>query len=181
MWDSFVVIQGSIVWQVFNKLLLQVLNEVYGNPANRLCADCGGARPHWAVLHLCSVVCSFCAGIHRQYWPFRVKSLRMDIKIWTLPLINVRLQLVPVCLCCVGRYHWYLKVFATNPFNLKCPGITNCIPRDWLISYKVGFIMWHEAISKNFVTAIVVAFCIVSAIFTTRQSDNQWSVGVVFV
>lgn len=75
-------------------LILQVLNEVYGNPVNRLCADCGGSRPHWAVLHMHSVVCSFCAGIHRQYWPFRVKSLRMDIKIWTLPLINVSCVIV---------------------------------------------------------------------------------------
>ncbi|XP_067943906.1 arf-GAP with Rho-GAP domain, ANK repeat and PH domain-containing protein 1-like isoform X2 [Watersipora subatra] len=67
----------------------KVLTQVYQNPSNRLCADCSCPRPQWAVLHLVTMVCSSCAGLHRQFWPFKVKSLRMDVKVWTKPLISL--------------------------------------------------------------------------------------------
>ncbi|GFS24014.1 ARF-GAP with Rho-GAP domain, ANK repeat and PH domain-containing protein 1-like [Elysia marginata] len=68
-----------------------VLTKVYENISNQYCADCGAANPHWASINLGIVVCKNCAGIHRMF-DFRItriKSLRMDTRIWTPSLIEV--------------------------------------------------------------------------------------------
>lgn len=66
-----------------------VLEQVYKNESNRHCADCDAENPDWAVLHLIITVCRNCAGVHRQFWAFKVKSLRMDQKIWTSNLVQL--------------------------------------------------------------------------------------------
>ncbi|KAK3777057.1 hypothetical protein RRG08_008904 [Elysia crispata] len=68
-----------------------VLTKVYENISNQQCADCGAPNPHWASINLGIVVCKNCAGIHRMF-DFRVtriKSLRMDTRIWTPSLIEL--------------------------------------------------------------------------------------------
>ncbi|RUS72125.1 hypothetical protein EGW08_020112, partial [Elysia chlorotica] len=68
-----------------------VLTKVYENMSNQQCADCGADNPHWASINLGIVVCKSCAGIHRMF-DFRItriKSLRMDTRIWTPSLIEL--------------------------------------------------------------------------------------------
>ncbi|KAK3100486.1 hypothetical protein FSP39_020867 [Pinctada imbricata] len=68
-----------------------VLDQVRENPSNRRCADCGNEEAHWASINLGIVLCKKCAGIHRNFNSrlSRVKSLRMDTRIWTPSLIEM--------------------------------------------------------------------------------------------
>ncbi|KAH9509989.1 Arf-GAP with Rho-GAP domain, ANK repeat and PH domain-containing protein 2 [Bulinus truncatus] len=68
-----------------------VLEKVYNNLSNRLCADCGAEAPHWASINLGIVVCKNCAGIHRAFDTrvSKIKSLRMDTRVWTPSLIEL--------------------------------------------------------------------------------------------
>lgn len=68
-----------------------ILDQVMGNPSNRVCADCSAEDPHWASINIGIVLCKKCAGIHRNFEHSisRVKSLRMDTKIWTPSLIEM--------------------------------------------------------------------------------------------
>ncbi|XP_062580578.1 arf-GAP with Rho-GAP domain, ANK repeat and PH domain-containing protein 1-like isoform X2 [Saccostrea cucullata] len=68
-----------------------ILDQVMENPSNRVCADCSAEDPHWASINMGIVLCKKCAGIHRNFEHSlsRVKSLRMDTKIWTPSLIEL--------------------------------------------------------------------------------------------
>ncbi|XP_064608879.1 arf-GAP with Rho-GAP domain, ANK repeat and PH domain-containing protein 1-like isoform X2 [Liolophura sinensis] len=68
-----------------------VLKKVMVNSSNQWCADCRAPKPHWAAINLGIVLCKKCAGIHRELGSgiSRVKSLRMDTKIWTPSLIGL--------------------------------------------------------------------------------------------
>ncbi|KAK2155340.1 hypothetical protein LSH36_242g03022 [Paralvinella palmiformis] len=68
-----------------------VLNEVYENHSNRLCADCQISGPQWASINMGITLCKHCAGIHRMLTipVSKVKSLRMDSTVWTPALIKL--------------------------------------------------------------------------------------------
>uniref|UniRef100_A0A4W6F6N4 ArfGAP with RhoGAP domain, ankyrin repeat and PH domain 1 n=1 Tax=Lates calcarifer TaxID=8187 RepID=A0A4W6F6N4_LATCA len=73
----------------------EVAERIWAEPSNSLCADCGAPKPEWAAINLCVVVCKRCAGEHRGLGPSisKVRSLKMDRKVWTEELIQVFLLL----------------------------------------------------------------------------------------
>ncbi|KAM8902674.1 arf-GAP with Rho-GAP domain, ANK repeat and PH domain-containing protein 1 isoform 2-T2 [Spinachia spinachia] len=73
----------------------EVAERIWAEPSNSLCADCQAPQPEWAAINLCVVVCKRCAGEHRGLGPSisKVRSLKMDRKIWTEELIQVFLLL----------------------------------------------------------------------------------------
>ncbi|XP_076446143.1 arf-GAP with Rho-GAP domain, ANK repeat and PH domain-containing protein 1-like isoform X2 [Babylonia areolata] len=70
---------------------LSVLEKVYENDSNRICADCEDENPHWASINLGVVLCKKCAGIHRMFDSSisKIRSLRMDTRVWTPSLIEL--------------------------------------------------------------------------------------------
>lgn len=40
----------------------EVAERVWAEPSNSSCADCGAAKPEWAAINLCVVICNQCAG-----------------------------------------------------------------------------------------------------------------------
>ncbi|CAL8351371.1 unnamed protein product [Lota lota] len=73
----------------------EVAERIWAEPSNRCCADCGAANPDWASINLCVVVCKRCAGEHRGLGPSisKIRSLKMDRKVWTEDLIQLFLLL----------------------------------------------------------------------------------------
>ncbi|XP_044058847.1 arf-GAP with Rho-GAP domain, ANK repeat and PH domain-containing protein 1-like isoform X5 [Siniperca chuatsi] len=73
----------------------EVAERIWAEPSNSLCADCGAPKPEWAAINLCVVVCKRCAGEHRGLGPSisKVRSLKMDRKVWTEELVQVFLLL----------------------------------------------------------------------------------------
>ncbi|XP_070761411.1 arf-GAP with Rho-GAP domain, ANK repeat and PH domain-containing protein 1 isoform X2 [Enoplosus armatus] len=73
----------------------EVAERIWAEPSNSFCADCGAHKPEWAAINLCVVVCKRCAGEHRGLGPSisKVRSLKMDRKVWTEELIQVFLLL----------------------------------------------------------------------------------------
>ncbi|XP_045929275.1 arf-GAP with Rho-GAP domain, ANK repeat and PH domain-containing protein 1-like isoform X1 [Micropterus dolomieu] len=73
----------------------EVAERIWAEPSNSLCADCGAPKPEWAAINLCVVVCKRCAGEHRGLGPSvsKVRSLKMDKKVWTEELVQVFLLL----------------------------------------------------------------------------------------
>ncbi|XP_032432456.1 arf-GAP with Rho-GAP domain, ANK repeat and PH domain-containing protein 1 [Xiphophorus hellerii] len=69
----------------------QVALRLWENPYNKVCGDCGAANPEWASVNLLLVICHNCAAQHRVLGNSlsRVRSLRMDNKTWTEPLIQL--------------------------------------------------------------------------------------------
>lgn len=69
----------------------QVTQRLWKNPHNRVCADCGAANPDWASINLLLVICHECAGCHRALSSnlSKVRSLTMDTKAWTEPLLQL--------------------------------------------------------------------------------------------
>ncbi|XP_061684471.1 arf-GAP with Rho-GAP domain, ANK repeat and PH domain-containing protein 1-like isoform X2 [Syngnathoides biaculeatus] len=69
----------------------EVADRIWAEPSNSFCADCGTPKPEWAAINLCVVVCKRCAGEHRGLGPniSKVRSLKMDRKVWTQELIQV--------------------------------------------------------------------------------------------
>ncbi|KAG9471772.1 hypothetical protein GDO78_022906 [Eleutherodactylus coqui] len=74
---------------------LEVAHKIWSVDSNRLCADCNAPQPDWASVNLCVVICKKCAGEHRSLGPSisKVRSLKMDNKIWTEELIELFLKL----------------------------------------------------------------------------------------
>ncbi|XP_073334887.1 arf-GAP with Rho-GAP domain, ANK repeat and PH domain-containing protein 1 isoform X2 [Pagrus major] len=69
----------------------QVALRLWENPDNKVCGDCGAANPEWASVNLLLVICQACASHHRSLGSSlsKVRSLKMDSKIWTEPLIQL--------------------------------------------------------------------------------------------
>ncbi|KAM8741507.1 arf-GAP with Rho-GAP domain, ANK repeat and PH domain-containing protein 1 isoform 2-T3 [Acanthopagrus schlegelii] len=69
----------------------QVALRLWENPDNKVCGDCGAANPEWASVNLLLVICQACASHHRSLSSrlSKVRSLKMDNKIWTEPLIQL--------------------------------------------------------------------------------------------
>ena len=40
-----------------------VAEQIWAEPSNSFCADCGISRPEWAAINLCVVICNQCAGL----------------------------------------------------------------------------------------------------------------------
>uniref|UniRef100_A0A8C8ZLQ2 ArfGAP with RhoGAP domain, ankyrin repeat and PH domain 1 n=1 Tax=Prolemur simus TaxID=1328070 RepID=A0A8C8ZLQ2_PROSS len=68
----------------------EVAERIWAAAPNRFCADCGAAQPDWASINLCVVICKRCAGEHRGLGAgvSKVRSLKMDKKVWTETLIE---------------------------------------------------------------------------------------------
>uniref|UniRef100_A0A673UZ26 ArfGAP with RhoGAP domain, ankyrin repeat and PH domain 1 n=1 Tax=Suricata suricatta TaxID=37032 RepID=A0A673UZ26_SURSU len=68
----------------------EVAERIWAVTPNRFCADCGAAQPDWASINLCVVICKRCAGEHRGLGAgvSKVRSLKMDRKVWTETLIE---------------------------------------------------------------------------------------------
>ncbi|KAM4742821.1 arf-GAP with Rho-GAP domain, ANK repeat and PH domain-containing protein 1 isoform 2-T2 [Anableps anableps] len=73
----------------------EVVEQIWAEPSNSFCADCSAPKPDWAAINLCVVICKRCAGEHRGLGPSisKVRSLKMDKKVWTEELIQVFLGL----------------------------------------------------------------------------------------
>ncbi|XP_067322524.1 arf-GAP with Rho-GAP domain, ANK repeat and PH domain-containing protein 1 isoform X2 [Anolis sagrei] len=73
----------------------EVAERIWSAEANRLCADCGAPNPDWGSINLCVVICKRCAGEHRGLGPSisKVRSLKMDKKVWTEELIELFLRI----------------------------------------------------------------------------------------
>ncbi|XP_026196908.1 arf-GAP with Rho-GAP domain, ANK repeat and PH domain-containing protein 1 isoform X2 [Anabas testudineus] len=73
----------------------EVADQIWAEPSNSFCADCGAPKPEWAAINLCVVVCKRCAGEHRGLGPSisKVRSLKMDKKVWTEELVQLFLVL----------------------------------------------------------------------------------------
>ncbi|XP_051934188.1 arf-GAP with Rho-GAP domain, ANK repeat and PH domain-containing protein 1-like isoform X1 [Hippocampus zosterae] len=73
----------------------EVAEQIWAEPCNSSCADCSAPKPEWAAINLCVVICKRCAGEHRGLGPniSKVRSLKMDRKVWTEDLIQVFLLL----------------------------------------------------------------------------------------
>ncbi|CAI5694321.1 unnamed protein product [Oreochromis niloticus] len=69
----------------------EVAERIWAESSNSLCADCEASKPEWAAINLCVVVCKQCAGEHRGLGPSisKVRSLKMDKKVWTEELIQL--------------------------------------------------------------------------------------------
>ncbi|KAM8834895.1 arf-GAP with Rho-GAP domain, ANK repeat and PH domain-containing protein 1 isoform 1-T1 [Synchiropus picturatus] len=69
----------------------QVALRLWTNPYNKVCGDCGAADPEWASVNLLMVICHSCAGPHRALGTklSKVRSLKMDNKVWTEPLMQL--------------------------------------------------------------------------------------------
>ncbi|XP_024132463.1 arf-GAP with Rho-GAP domain, ANK repeat and PH domain-containing protein 1 isoform X3 [Oryzias melastigma] len=73
----------------------EIAERIWAEPSNSSCADCAAPKPEWAAINLCVVICKRCAGEHRGLGPSisKVRSLKMDKKVWTEELIQVFLLL----------------------------------------------------------------------------------------
>ncbi|XP_071421216.1 arf-GAP with Rho-GAP domain, ANK repeat and PH domain-containing protein 1 isoform X1 [Pithys albifrons albifrons] len=69
----------------------EVAERIWAVESNCSCADCGSPKPDWASINLCVVICKRCAGEHRGLGPSitKVRSLKMDRKVWTEELIKL--------------------------------------------------------------------------------------------
>ncbi|XP_023648298.1 arf-GAP with Rho-GAP domain, ANK repeat and PH domain-containing protein 1 isoform X4 [Paramormyrops kingsleyae] len=69
----------------------EVAKKIWSEESNRFCADCRATMPEWAAINLCVVFCKRCAGEHRGLGPSisKVRSLKMDKKVWTEELIQL--------------------------------------------------------------------------------------------
>ncbi|MBN3297453.1 ARAP1 protein, partial [Amia calva] len=69
----------------------EIAQRVWASPWNNVCAECGLAKPEWASVNLLVVICDACAGQHRSMGTnvSKVRSLKMDRKVWTEPLIQL--------------------------------------------------------------------------------------------
>ncbi|XP_067295216.1 arf-GAP with Rho-GAP domain, ANK repeat and PH domain-containing protein 1 isoform X2 [Pseudorasbora parva] len=72
-----------------------VCESIWRVPTNRLCADCSSSMPEWASINLCVLLCENCAGVHRSLGQkvSKVRSLKLDERVWTDDLIRVFLLL----------------------------------------------------------------------------------------
>lgn len=72
-----------------------VCESLWRIASNQQCADCSALMPEWASINLCVLLCEKCAGMHRSLGQnvSKVRSLKLDERVWTDDLIRVFLQL----------------------------------------------------------------------------------------
>ncbi|XP_031316133.2 arf-GAP with Rho-GAP domain, ANK repeat and PH domain-containing protein 1 isoform X1 [Camelus dromedarius] len=103
----------------------EVAERIWAMAPNRFCADCGAAQPDWASINLCVVICKRCAGEHRGLGAgiSKVRSLKMDRKVWTEPLIELFLQLGNAA----GNHFWAANVPPSEALQPNSsPGARRC-------------------------------------------------------
>ena len=64
--------------------------ELLQIPGNDQCMECQSTDVQWVSINLGVFLCEFCSGRHRQLGTHisRVKSLKLDTRVWTEPLIK---------------------------------------------------------------------------------------------
>ncbi|XP_029064678.1 arf-GAP with Rho-GAP domain, ANK repeat and PH domain-containing protein 1 isoform X8 [Monodon monoceros] len=103
----------------------EVAERIWAMAPNRFCADCGAAQPDWASINLCVVICKCCAGEHRGLGAgiSKVRSLKMDRKVWTETLIELFLQLGNAA----GNRFWAANVPPSEALQpSSSPGARRC-------------------------------------------------------
>ncbi|XP_069902259.1 arf-GAP with Rho-GAP domain, ANK repeat and PH domain-containing protein 1 isoform X5 [Globicephala melas] len=103
----------------------EVAERIWAMAPNRFCADCGAAQPDWASINLCVVICKRCAGEHRGLGAgiSKVRSLKMDRKVWTETLIELFLQLGNAA----GNRFWAANVPPSEALQpSSSPGARRC-------------------------------------------------------
>ena len=72
-----------------------VWGRIRKTEGNDRCADCGASNPAWASINLGVVICLNCSGVHRQMGVHisKVRSLELDTKEWSVPLLSLMTNL----------------------------------------------------------------------------------------
>uniref|UniRef100_A0A8I6Y2W7 Uncharacterized protein n=1 Tax=Hordeum vulgare subsp. vulgare TaxID=112509 RepID=A0A8I6Y2W7_HORVV len=67
------------------------INHLRNIPGNDSCAECRSPDPDWASLNLGILICIECSGAHRNLGVHisKVRSLRLDVKIWEPVIIDL--------------------------------------------------------------------------------------------
>ncbi|XP_019337471.1 arf-GAP with Rho-GAP domain, ANK repeat and PH domain-containing protein 1 isoform X2 [Alligator mississippiensis] len=93
----------------------EVAERIWATESNRFCADCEAPQPDWASINLCVVICKRCAGEHRALGPgiTKVRSLKMDRKVWTEELIELFQQISNA----VSNQFWAANVPPSEAIN----------------------------------------------------------------
>ncbi|XP_075402343.1 arf-GAP with Rho-GAP domain, ANK repeat and PH domain-containing protein 1 isoform X3 [Tenrec ecaudatus] len=148
----------------------EVAERVWAAAPNRLCADCGAAQPDWASINLCVVICKRCAGEHRGLGAgiSKVRSLKMDRKVWTETLIELFLQLGNGA----GNHFWAANV---PPSEALQPSSTPAARRHHLeAKYREGkYRRYHPLFGNQ--EELDKALC--AAVTTTDLAETQALLG----
>ncbi|XP_060538679.1 arf-GAP with Rho-GAP domain, ANK repeat and PH domain-containing protein 1 isoform X1 [Pantherophis guttatus] len=138
----------------------EVAEKIWASKDNCFCADCGAPKPDWASINLCVVICKQCAGEHRGLGPSvtKVRSLKMDKKVWTEELIELFLQIGNV----VANQFWAANV---PPSETIAPESHSQERRHFLIAkYREGkYRRYHplfgnqEELNKALCTAVTTS------------------------
>ena len=77
----------------WTKELKAVREQILALPGNGVCAECNTKYPDWSSLNLGVMICTQCAGCHRNLGTHvsKVRSIEMDV--WTMPQLEYFLQL----------------------------------------------------------------------------------------
>ncbi|XP_033111137.1 arf-GAP with Rho-GAP domain, ANK repeat and PH domain-containing protein 1-like isoform X2 [Anneissia japonica] len=72
-----------------------VLRTIQQNVENKFCADCGMPEPDWSAVNFGVIICKKCSGAHRklQFNVPKVRSVKMDINIWTPALQEIMVSI----------------------------------------------------------------------------------------
>ncbi|KAK9402676.1 arf-GAP with Rho-GAP domain ANK repeat and PH domain-containing protein 1 [Crotalus adamanteus] len=138
----------------------EVAERIWALKDNCLCADCGAPKPDWGSINLCVVICKRCAGEHRGLGPSvtKVRSLKMDKKVWTEELIELFLQIGNA----VANQFWAANV---PPSEMIAPESHSQQRRHFLIAkYREGkYRRYHplfgnqEELNKALCTAVTTS------------------------
>ncbi|XP_038849381.1 arf-GAP with Rho-GAP domain, ANK repeat and PH domain-containing protein 3 [Salvelinus namaycush] len=73
----------------------EVVEKIWSNRFNKLCADCQAVNPDWASINLCVVICKNCAGQHRGLGTMvsKVQSLKLDTSVWSNEIVQLFIML----------------------------------------------------------------------------------------
>lgn len=148
----------------------EVAERIWAAAPNRFCADCGAAQPDWASINLCVVICKRCAGEHRGLGAgvSKVRSLKMDRKVWTETLIQLFLQLGNG----PGNHFWAANV---PPSEALQPGSSPGARRNHLeAKYREGkYRRYHPLFGNQ--EELDKALC--AAVTTTDLAETQALLG----
>ncbi|KAL7975780.1 hypothetical protein Chor_010732 [Crotalus horridus] len=131
----------------------EVAERIWALKDNCLCADCGAPKPDWGSINLCVVICKRCAGEHRGLGPSvtKVRSLKMDKKVWTEELIELFLQIGNT----VANQFWAANV---PPSEMIAPESHSQQRRHFLIAkYREGKYRRNNSSEKALCTAVTTS------------------------
>lgn len=68
----------------------EVVEQIWREPSNSFCADCGAPQPDWAAINLCVVICKQCAGWFLSASSFVLLSILYILVLnWTVNVFSV--------------------------------------------------------------------------------------------